>query len=133
LKKTLKNLEMLNKYLEENYITQIELDVVAKMANSSHHSVDEILMACGFVTSKEVALIKAHRLQTRYFDLKEFTPHVEALELIPRSKLIEYSVLPLMIEDSKLVVSIDERSDYKHQNYFKKYISYNINIYKKIF
>lgn len=82
------NNEILNSYTTKNYITKIQLDVALKIANTSHHSIDDILLACGFVTFKEVALTKAQRLQTEYVDLTEFTPLVEALQLIPRSKAI---------------------------------------------
>lgn len=114
------NINTLNKYLEKSYITQIQLDVALKISNTSHHSVDDILLACGFVTSREVALLKASMLKTEYVDLSKFTPHDEALGLVPRSKAIEYSILPLMIKDSQLFVSIDERGDYKHKEYLEK-------------
>lgn len=107
-------------YLNNNYITQAELDIALKMSNSSHHSVDEILLACGFVTSQEVAMVRAAKLNTEYVDLTKFTPKEEALELIPRAKAIELSILPIMIQGSKLIVAIDERADYKHQNYLEK-------------
>lgn len=111
---------MLHSYLEENYITKTQLDVALKIVNTSHHSVDDIVLACAFATSKEVALIKAQRLQIKYVDLTKHTPEVEALRLIPRAKAIEYSILPLMIKDSNLIVCIDERADFRYQDYLER-------------
>ena len=116
----MKKTEILNSYLEEDFITKAQYDVALKMSNSSHHSIDDILYACGFVHSKEVAIITAQRLNTEYVDLTKITPEVEALKLISREKALEHSFLPLKIEKKQLVVSIDERGDYKHKPYLEK-------------
>ena len=117
---SIKNLELLTPYLEKKYITQIQLDTVLKISNTSHHNIDDILLACGFVTAREVATIKSTRLNIQYIDLSKFTPHEEALSLIPRQKAIELTLLPLKIENEKLIISIDERSDFKHQSYLQR-------------
>jgi type IV pilus assembly protein PilB len=116
----MKNQELLTQYLNKNYITQTELDVALKISSTSHHNVDDILLACGFVTSQEVAKVRSQRLDTEYIDLTQFTPHHEALSLIPREKAIELSILPLMIQNEKLFISIDERADYKHKAYLER-------------
>ena len=110
----------LQKYLEKKYITQIQLDVAYKISSTSKHNIDDILLACGFVTSKEVAIIKSERLNISYVDLKKFIPHEEALSLLERKKAIELTVLPLMISSDKLVISIDERNDFKHKEYLER-------------
>jgi len=115
----MKNSELLTQYLSKNYITKTELDVALKISSTSHHNVDDILLACGFVTSQEVAKVRSQRLDTQYIDLTQFMPHDEALCLIPREKAIELSILPLMIQNEKLFISIDERADYKHKNYLE--------------
>ena len=71
------------------------------------------------MTSQEVAKVRSQRLDTQYIDLTQFMPHDEALCLIPREKAIELSILPLMIQNEKLFISIDERADYKHKNYLE--------------
>jgi len=111
---------MLKKYIEENYLTQVQADIVEKIAKTSHHSVDKIVMACGFASSQEIAQVKAHRLNTHYVDLKKFQVQEDALKLVPRLKAIEYSILPFMIQDSKLWIAIDEESDYKKLSYLEK-------------
>jgi type II secretory ATPase GspE/PulE/Tfp pilus assembly ATPase PilB-like protein len=116
----MKNQELLTPYLDKNYITQTQLDVALKISSTSHHGVDDILLACGFVTSQEVAKVRSQRLNTQYIDLTQFTPHHEALSLIPREKAIELSILPLMIQNEKLFISIDERADYKHKAYLER-------------
>ena len=114
------SLELLTQYLDYKFITQNQLDTALKISSTSHHSIDDILLACGFVTSKEVAQVKSQTLGTQYVDLSEFSPHHEALSLIPRDKAIEMSILPLMIQNEKLFISIDERADYKHKAYLER-------------
>ena len=111
---------MLSPYLLQSYITQSQADITLKISKTSHHSIDNILLACGFVSAEQVAQVKAQRLKTEYVDLKKFTPQEEALKLIPRDKAIEYSVLPLMIQNSQLIVAIDERADYKHLSFLQR-------------
>ena len=111
---------MITLYLQKSYITKAQADIVMKISQTSHHNIDDILLACGFASSKEVAKVKAQRLNTEYIDLNSFTPHKKALKLIPRSKAIEYSILPLIIKDSKLIIAIDERADYKHKIYLER-------------
>jgi len=108
------------KYLEKQYITSSQYDVALKISKTSHHTLDDILLACGFVTSREVAIVKSERLKTEYVDLTKFTPHNEALGLLERKKAIEFTILPLMIKNDRLVISIDERSDFKHKAYLER-------------
>ena len=111
---------MPTQYLQENYINKTQADIATKISQTSHHSIDDILLACGFATSKEVAVVRADRLNTQYVNLSEFSVQNNALKLIPRNKAIEYSILPIMIQNSTLVIAIDERADYKHQQYLER-------------
>jgi len=113
-------------YIEENYISENEAEIATKISKTSHHSIDEILLACGFATSKEVAVVKAKRLDTDYVDLSKFTAKEEALKLIPREKAIEYSLLPLMVQGSKLLIAIDERADLRHKGYLERTSSMSV-------
>ena len=114
------NRKILDQYLQQKFITQDQYDVALKIASSSHHSIDNILLACGFVTSKEIANVKSLRLDTQFVDLKKFMPQEEALGLLPRQKAIELTILPIMVQNNKLVVAIDERSDFSQQSYLEK-------------
>jgi len=114
------NTKILQSYLKTEYINSKEFDIALKISNTSHHSIDEILLACGFVTSNQVAHIKSKRLDAQYIDLEKFIPQEEALKLIPRSKAIEYSILPLMIKEAKLFVAIDDKDDYRHKAYLER-------------
>ncbi len=112
--------KILNTYIEAEYITKNQYNIADKIVEISHHSEDDILLACGFIQSNEVAILKAKRLDTQYVDLTKFTPHEEALKLIPRAKALEFSILPLYVRNNTLYISIDERSDYKHLPYLER-------------
>ncbi len=114
------NKKILDSYLEKDFINQTELEVAHKISNTSHHLVADILLACGFVTSAEVAMLRASVLETEYVDLNKFMPHEEALSLVSRAKAIEFTILPLMIKGSELFIAIDERADYKHKEYLQR-------------
>jgi hypothetical protein len=118
--------QILKLYLDENIIDKYQSQVALKVAKSSHHKIEEILLACGFVTQKEIAKIKAKRLNLEFIDLKKFMPHKEALKLIPRVKAVKYSLLPLMISGGELFVAIDEYSDIQQFDYLKNIANMNI-------
>ena len=114
------NKKLLHNYLEKEYISQQEMDVVLKIAETSHHNVHDILLACGFVTAKEVATIKAKHLRTKYVDLTKMMPTTEALELLDREKAIELTLLPLKLENDILTVAIDESNDFIRKQYLER-------------
>jgi len=116
----MKDTTLLNPYLDKGYITQQEMDVVIKISKTSHHNIDDILLACGFVSSQEVAIIKSQRLNTEYIDLTKISPDIEALKLLDRDKAIELTILPLHLQNSKLIIAIDERADFKHKSYLER-------------
>ena len=119
--------ENLKAYLEQKFISDEEYGVASKIVSISHHNSDDILLACGFVTSREIALVKSSRLGTQYVDLKKFTPKKEALVLLDRKKALELTLLPIMLKDEKLVIAIDERSDFKHKAYLERVTGKNIH------
>ena len=106
---------LLHQYMEKSYITQEQFNIALKMSSTSHYSIDNILLACGFISAEEVAKIKSIRLDTQYVDLSKFQPQEEALSLIPREKAIELTILPIMLQNGKLVIAIDAREDFKHK------------------
>ena len=106
---------MIKLYLQNGYLTSLEVEVVERIAKSSHHHIDDIILACGFASYTEIAKIKAARLDTDFIDLSGFTPELDILELIPSEKAIEYSLLPLKMEGTTLVIAVDENSDYQHK------------------
>jgi len=110
----------LTPYLEQGYISQEQLTIAKRIAQTSHHDIDDILLACGFVSSDDLAQIKAQRLQVEYIDLNLVSPSTEALSLLQQDKAIEFSLLPLRIEDDYLVVCVDERADFKHKAYLQR-------------
>jgi len=101
--------------MEKSYITQEQYNIALKISETSHYSIDDILLACGFITAKEVAIVQSINMNTQYVDLSKFIPHKEALSLLPRKKAIELTLLPIMLQNDKLVVAIDAREDFKHQ------------------
>jgi len=106
---------LLHQYMEKSYITQEQFNIALKMSSTSHYSIDNILLACGFISAEEVAKVKSIRLDTQYVDLSKFQPQEEALSLIPREKAIELTILPIMLQNGKLVIAIDAREDFKHK------------------
>ena len=112
--------ERLKHYFNKECISKVQYDTAFKIANTSKHSIDDILLACGFVTSKDVAKVRALVLNTSYVDLSKFSPTDDILALIPRAKVLEYTLLPLYINNSILFVAIDERADYKYKTYLER-------------
>jgi len=71
----------------------------------------EALVALGICTEKEIAEALGDQLQVPFVDLRETPPSPEAIQLVPLSIAQEYQVLPLRIEDDRLVVATADPSN----------------------
>ena len=112
--------KILNEYVVQGFLDDYKVDVALKISDGSHHDIEDIILACGFVSSNNIAQVRAKRFKLHYVDLSKFIPDNQALSLIPRNKALEYTILPLMIQDDELMVAIDEYVDFKHQEYLEE-------------
>ncbi|WP_035587025.1 GspE/PulE family protein [Hippea jasoniae] len=115
---------------EHGFITEEHINYAIKVQQSLKKRLGDVLLDLGFVTDKEVAEVLAKQSGVEFIDIDNITPAVEALNAIPKAFAIQNNVLPILKEDSKLIVAIadpyDERIKTMVQRFAKGGVEFKI-------
>ncbi len=96
---------------EKGIITEEHILFALKEQRTTGERLGEILIRLGFVTEEEVAMVLAEQVGLPFIDLKNVTPHPQALKRVPIHLAEQKSVLPLSVEGDKLKVVVADPYD----------------------
>lgn len=97
--------------LEENLITIEKLTKVHDTMESLGMTLSEAIIADGIMTEEELSHAIARELKIPYIDLSTYDVDVEACKLINEKIARKDSLLPISIEDNKLLVAMSDPLD----------------------
>ncbi len=93
---------------EAGVIREEHIQYAISVQKSVKKRLGDILLDLGFVTDYEVAEILAEQAQLEFLDLNSVSPSKEALSMIPKNFSMQNNILPVSIEDGKLIVAISD-------------------------
>ncbi len=115
---------------EHGIITQEHIDYALNVQKAVKKRFGDILRDLGFVTDVEIAVVVAKQAGLEYIDPDTISPSKEALSRIPKNFSIQNNVLPVSIEEGKLIVAIsdpyNERTKAMLSRFYKGEIVYKV-------
>jgi len=117
---------LLELFEQEVHLTKEQVRIAHKTQTLSSKKIDEILVELDFVTSSEVAEVKALYYDLPLVDLHVIKPQKEALKLIKKSEAIKRSILPLSVKLNTLTVAVDSIEDFHSLNFLEHTTGMNI-------
>src|SRR5215207_2512651 len=100
--------------LSEGTITREQLELALTMKRNDPRKLGEILLSLGYVTAGDLARALAKQLKLEYVVISELSAdevEEEALTLLDEATLRKYMVLPLRLQDGRLVVAMSNPND----------------------
>src|SRR5262245_29523489 len=85
-------------------ITDEQLDTALLYQVRHNRRLGQALIELNFCTESQIAQSLAYQLEIPFIDLKQTPPLPSCIALIPREVALEYEVLPVRIENNRLVV-----------------------------
>jgi len=87
----------------------------------------ELLIDLGFVTEKKVSEILARQAGLIFLDVEQISPDKDALSVIPYNFALQNDVLPVVIENKKLVVAIADPFNQRTRSMLERFSRYPIS------
>ena len=97
--------------ISEGKVTREQLEIALTMQRDDPRKLGEILLSLGFVTAEDLAQALAKHLKLEYVVIAELSPDevdAEVLGLLDEERLRKYMVLPLRIENGRLIVAMSD-------------------------
>lgn len=95
--------------VSEGLITEEQLEeALQKQMKAKGKRIGEILIDSGVITEEAMLIAMAIKLRLRFIDLSHITPSLEALNMITPSMARKYMVLPIFMDDKRLVVAFSD-------------------------
>ncbi len=101
-------------YYVNGMISREVQELACEVTRVTGVSVDEILIAYGFITEHDQVVAESLEKKIPHINLNVVVPTKEALELLPKKIVFKYTMLPISCDKATLTVAID--SSYKFQN-----------------
>lgn len=98
--------------LEQNLITQKQLNEALSLQESTKKRVGELLIDLQFVSEEAIARAVVSQTSFAIVRLDNTSVSSEALDLVSREIALKYSCIPLKIEDKKLTVAMSDPLKY---------------------
>ena len=99
---------LLTMLLERNLVTDAQIDqAVAAPVDNGSADLGDALLRMGFVDERDLIDARAELYGMEVADLRQATPEVDALKLIPDSMAREHFVIPVRLDELGLHVAMD--------------------------
>ncbi len=89
-------------------VSEEQLQRALEVQRTERRELGKVLVSLGFVTEMDLAQAQAERLGLEYVDLSDGQVDAAAASLIDQKTLRRHGVLPLRLEDGRLVVAMSE-------------------------
>lgn len=93
---------------QEGVVTASMIEYALTISAVSHERVGKVLLRLRFVTDSELARCLANQANVDYVNLENYFPSAEVLEQIPFAVAKKQNILPLAIENGRLLVATDD-------------------------
>ncbi len=97
--------------IEEDILTQSQLEEVLKEQKITGEKLEEILLRKGLINSEELKRIRARVAGVATFDLSNYIIDPEVIRLIPEDIAIRYKVVPVFKIENTLTVAMTNPND----------------------
>ena len=98
--------------LAEGKILRSQLDEALAAQGHDGRQIGQILLSAGYVSPADLAMALAKRLRLEYVELTEKDVDRGATLLVDRKVLRRHNVLPLRVEDGRLVVAMSDPTNF---------------------
>ena len=98
--------------IAEGKITQEQLDEALLLQREDRREIGQILLSLGYVSKVDLARSLALRLRLEYVELSERDVDRAASSLVDQKVLRRHGVLPLRVEDDRLVVAMSDPTNF---------------------
>jgi len=96
----------------EGLISEAQLDeALDKQKKEKGKRLGEVLVESGVITEEAMLIAMAIKLRMRFLDLTHITPALEARNMINAPLARKHMVLPIFIDDKKLIVALSDPSN----------------------
>jgi type IV pilus assembly protein PilB len=92
--------------VQQQILTAEQLDVAVRYQTAANCRLGQALIELGFCTDADLARALAEQLEIPYVDLEENPPDPGCIALLPREVALEYSVLPIRLQGTRLLVAV---------------------------
>src|SRR5918995_3906160 len=94
--------------VSEGVITSRQLEEAYRLGRQQRQGVGRILLSLGYVGQSDLAKALARRLRLEFVELSADDVDPEAASLVDKKLLRRYGMLPLRVEDGRLVVAMKD-------------------------
>lgn len=94
-----------NLLLRHGTITEAQLQVALQHAREHNCRIGEALIALGLCSEVEIGRVLAQQMEIPFVDLRQTPPAAQVLRLIPRETAQAYGVIPVRMENGRLLVA----------------------------
>ncbi len=98
--------------LAQGKITRPQLDEALAVQGHDGRQIGQILLSAGYVSAADLAMALAKRLRLEYVELTENDVDRGATLLVDRKVLRRHGVLPLRVEEGRLVVAMSDPTNF---------------------
>jgi len=100
-------------YFHGGMISKEVHDLACEVTRVTGMSVDEILIAYGFITEYDRVQAESIEKKLSYIDLNTSAPSPEALALVPRELVLKHGILPFACDSKTLTVVVESSYDFR--------------------
>jgi type IV pilus assembly protein PilB len=94
--------------VSEGVITTKQLEEAYRLGRQQHQGVGRILLSLGYAGQSDLAKAMARRLHLKFVELGADDVDPEVANLVDKKLLRRYGMLPLRVEDGRLVVAMKD-------------------------
>lgn len=94
--------------LQDNLITQDQLDYALKVQKSRGKRLGDMLIELGYVREEDITKSLSKRLNVGYVDLSVFKIQTTALDLLPKKYVEENNIIPIENNDKMVVIATND-------------------------
>ena len=98
--------------LTQGKVTRSQIDEARVVQGHDGRQIAQILLSAGYVSAADLAMALAERLRLEYVELTERDVDPAAMLLVDRKVLRRHGVLPLRVEDGRLVVAMSDPTNF---------------------
>lgn len=97
--------------LDQGKLTQTQLDSAIERQRTDERDLGSILLSLGYITKIDLARANAARLRLQFVDLNEGDVDRTVAALIDQRVMRRHKLLPLRLENNRLIVAMSDPSD----------------------
>lgn len=123
-----KNLKIGELLLNSGKIKKEELEIVLLEKKNTSKKIGEIFVEKGILTKDDIVNILSQQLGFRKLDIRKYPINIKAAHMIPGSMAKKYSLIPIDIENGKLVIAMADPLNFYARDDIKLFTKMDLEI-----